>query len=105
MTIFSEYQYLCKSIGYFHLPLPLVVYNCPDFQKKVHLRDGLLLGGGGISSIHINYTYIYSLAKTCVCDIVIIIYMAQTTITLLFSLHCQGKCSPLGEHLVERLFQ
>ena len=92
MTIFSEYQYLCKSIGYFHLPLPLVVYNCPDFQKKSAFKRWSI-AWGGISSIHINYTYIYSLAKTCVCDIVIIIYMAQTTITLLFSLHCQGKCS------------
>ena len=48
MTIFSEYQYLCKSIGYFHLPLPLVVYNCPDFQKKnAFKRWSIAWGGGG----------------------------------------------------------
>ena len=67
MTIFSEYQYLCKSIGYFHLPLPLVVYNCPDFQKKVHLRDGLLLGGGGGDFVHTYKLYIHLFVSQNVC--------------------------------------
>ena len=70
MTIFSEYQYLCKSIGYFHLPLPLVVYNCPDFQKKSAFKRWSIAWGGDFVHTYKLYIHLFVSQNVCLryCD-------------------------------------